>query len=201
MAVVIVPDSKLKVILDGCIKHERASLKDLYAAYYGFGFNVCKRYLRSEEITLEATHDGFIKIYNGLPDFKRPEVHIEKGLKPWMRKIFARTGIDHLRRSKSEEWSTLSETMIEEIQLVNNELAESRYSFKQLLELVGTLSPVYRSVFNLYVMDGFSHAEIAGMLGISESSSRSNLAKARANLQKWLKAENFQNKEYGRTAV
>lgn len=202
MAVVIVPDAKLLSVLNGCLANDRSSQKEFYAAYFGFGHNVCKRYLWDDNDTLDATHDGFLKIYVALKAFECPGSQIERSLKPWLRIIFARTSIDHLRSKAKMRWLELPEVEDQELPAASHTAQiESHLSHKEILEMISRLSPVYRAVFNLHVIDGFTHPEIAAMLQISEGASRSNLAKARKNLQQWLNAEQLQNVQYGRTAV
>lgn len=201
MALLIVPDNKLLQIMKGCLQGIVSYQKELYTCYFGFGYNTCKRYLWNEDESLESTHDGFLKIYNRLETFQCPEAHIERSLKPWMQRIFARTAIDYLRRQKGKNLVSLGEGEETELVYTGEISTETSLSYKELLELIARLSPAYRLVFNLYVIDGFSHGEIAGMMGITEGASRANLVKARLNLQKWIQEESGQKKLYGKTAI
>ena len=117
-----------------------------------------------------------------------------------MRKIFINTAVDHLRKQK-HRFVTTSLPDYEQITNDNGQWPADRFSHKELLEMISRLSPAYRIVFNLYVIDGYNHEEIAQLLNISAGTSKSNLSKARANLQKMVLQARQQAKDYERKAI
>ena len=107
----------------------------------------------------------------------------------WIKSIMIFTAIDNFRKNNRYNQQQDIEETYHNIK-DNDETSLDRMSYKEIIELVQKLSPVYRTVFNLYVIDGFKHEEIAGRLNITIGTSKSNLAKARLNIQKMLKATN-----------
>lgn len=149
------------------------------------------RYARDRDSAEEMLQEGFIKVFDKLEGFD-----YKGSFEGWMRRIVANTAIDHLRKAKKdpmltdndEDFKLGAENPVVEQEEV--ELLEVRA--EMAMEAIQQLSPAYRAVFNLYVMEEYTHKEIAEILGISEGTSKSNLAKAKMNLQKILK-ERFMN--------
>jgi RNA polymerase sigma-70 factor (ECF subfamily) len=123
----------------------------------------------------DILQEGFIKVYRNLEKFRR-----EGSFEGWMRRIFVNTAIEHYRKS-------INLYPVSESQENNVEDKEwsafDKLAVKDLVKLIQTLSPGYRTVFNLYVVEGYTHREIAEMMGISEGTSKSQLARAKAILQ------------------
>lgn len=175
----------LEHIIQGCIKANRASQKQLYQLYYSFSMGICMRYSTSSAEAEEIVNDGFLKIYNKIAYFEPSHQNIESSFAGWIKKIFIHTAIDQYR--KNSKWHTVP--LLEDSHFEIRENAASpidNMSYKEILELVQKLSPTYRAVFNLYVLDGYKHEEISKHLKISVGTSKSNLAKARMNIQKLL---------------
>lgn len=151
--------------------------------------SVCLRYAPTREGALEVVNDGFLKVFTRLDQYD-----VSQPFKGWLRRILINAAIDHYRqevRHQHESIEPLEQTVVSEIPNAFSQLAH-----EDLMGLIQRLSPAYRLVFNLYVMDGFTHEEIAGQLGISVGASKSNLARARENLRQLLKHLN--NDEYVR---
>jgi RNA polymerase sigma-70 factor (ECF subfamily) len=147
--------------------------------------SVCIRYIPDRDSAQEVLQEGFIKVFDKIGAFDH-----KGSLEGWVRRIVVNTAIDHIRKSKKDPFRTdqdddfklgASDPMVEmeELQLLElkAELA---------MEAIHQLSPAYRTVFSLYVLEDYSHKEIAEKLGISEGTSKSNLAKAKMNLQRIL---------------
>jgi RNA polymerase sigma-70 factor (ECF subfamily) len=147
--------------------------------------SVCIRYIPDRDSAQEVLQEGFIKVFDKIGAFDH-----KGSLEGWVRRIVVNTAIDHIRKSKKDPFRTdqdddfklgASDPMVEmeELQLLElkAELA---------MEAIQQLSPAYRTVFSLYVLEDYSHKEIAEKLGISEGTSKSNLAKAKMNLQRIL---------------
>ncbi|GEP95155.1 RNA polymerase sigma factor [Chitinophaga cymbidii] len=163
-------------IIDGCRQWNRSSQEALYRQFFGYAMAICLRYSSNKQEAIEILNDGFLKIFNHIDsyDTARP-------FKSWLSKIMANTAIDHLRSKKK---ISFSDDITQAYDLgVTDEAAMDKLSYDEILLLVQSLPPAYKTVFNLYVMEGFQHQEIAGMLGISEGTSKSNLFKAKRILK------------------
>lgn len=146
------------------------------------------RYAHNEEDAMEVVQDGFLKVFRHLGDFITPNnsESLYPAFRGWLKKIMVYTAIDHYRSHKKHQ-ST------DELDQKSYKLASGSHhpldklAYEELIVLVQQLSPSYRAVFNLFVIDGYSHEEISKALGISVGTSKSNLAKARENLRQMLK--------------
>lgn len=152
--------------------------------------SVCLRYAPSRDSALEVLNDGFLKVFTRLDQYDTAQP-----FKGWLRRILINAAIDHYRQEVRHHHHEVIDVAE---QTVATEAADafSQLAHEDLMGLVQRLSPAYRLVFNLYVMDGFTHEEIAGQLGISVGASKSNLARARENLRLLVKRLN--NDEYVR---
>jgi RNA polymerase sigma factor (sigma-70 family) len=163
-------------LINGCIAGNRRMQELLYQRFAPKMYAVCLRYANNADDANDLLQEGFIKVYRNLDKFRK-----EGSFEGWVRRIFVNTAIEHYRRkvnmnSVSErEESTAEEGAWNAL----DHLAE-----KDIIGLVQDLSPGYRTVFNMYVIEGYAHREIADMLGISEGTSKSQLARAKAILQK-----------------
>jgi len=162
-------------IVEGCLKGSRKFQKVLYEKYYGSMMAVCMRYTQDREEARDVLHEGFMKVYKNLNKYSRGT-----NLGAWIRRIMVNTAIDHYRKNSKRP------NLIEINHAVHEADIQDIVSAGEILELVQRLSPAYRTVFNLYVIEGYPHNDIAKMLGISEGTSKSNLAKARGRLQQMI---------------
>ena len=183
----------LKEIISGCIRQDRRAQEELFRLFYGKMLGVCMRYARDRDSAEEMLQEGFIKVFDKLEGFD-----YKGSFEGWMRRIIANTAIDQIRKSKKDPMLTDNDEDFKlgaEDRVVEKEEIETlEIKAEMAMEAIQQLSPAYRAVFNLYVMEEYTHKEIAEILGISEGTSKSNLAKAKMNLQKILK-ERFQNVE------
>lgn len=171
-------------IIKGCLRNDRASQKALYEGFYSKMLGVCLRYSKSSDEAKDILHEGFLKVFNSLRKF-----NATGSFEGWVRRIIVNTAIDHLRKNKQNYLivSTVyanekaSNMAVEEIN--ENELL-SHINQEEILKAVQQLTPAYRTVFNLYVVEEYTHKEIAELLDISEGTSKSNLSKAKFNLKK-----------------
>jgi len=140
-------------------------------------YAVCLRYSNNSEDAQDLLQEGFIKVYRNLHRFRA-----EGSFEGWVRRVFVNSSIEHFRK-KSIQLANVSEK--EEGNIENSDIsALDTLAEKDLIALIQELSPGYRTVFNLYVVEGYSHREIGEELGISEGTSKSQLARARGILQK-----------------
>ena len=173
-------------IVQGCAKADRESQKTFYKMYYGFSMAICMRYCNTKDDAMEVVNDGFMKIYRELYNFKPAYDNYETSLRGWMKSIMVNTAIDHFRKNNKKNF--LVDIKDDHLETIDpQETSINKLSYKEIIDIVQRLSPGYRTVFNLYVIDGYKHEEIAKQLNITVGTSKSNLAKAKMNIQKMLK--------------
>lgn len=150
--------------------------EELYKRFAPKMYAVCMRYANNADDAQDLLQEGFIKVYRNLEKFRA-----EGSFEGWVRRVFVNTSIEHFRRKNTLYSITeKEENVIEDSDITAlDNLAE-----KDIIALVQELSPGYRTVFNMYVIEGYSHKEIGKILGISEGTSKSQLARAKAILQK-----------------
>ena len=173
-------------LLAGCCKNDRNSQRDLYHWLYDYAMKICYRYVSKTEEAEELTSESFVKLFKNIHQFDGSRAgETEALLKGWFKRIVINTCIDHLRRTHlkliSQEISEDNEVFMD-IQ----ETGIDKLAYNEIMEAVRRLTPVYRTVFNLFVIEGFSHEEISSQLNISIGASKSNLSKARHNLRKMI---------------
>lgn len=166
-------------LIKACVRNERWAQKVLYEEYYSSMLGICLRYSNDKHDALDILHEGFIKVFNHISKYKPGT-----SLSAWIRRIMVNTAIDYYRKSIRRR----TEDITEAYQLDTAEAdAVSQFTEKEILAAIQKLTPAYRAVFNLYVIEGYSHKEIGTYLNITESTSRSNLVKARSRLQELIK--------------
>jgi RNA polymerase sigma-70 factor (ECF subfamily) len=160
--------------------------------------SICLRYAPDNDDAMEIANDGFLKIFKELSSFEPRYDDIEASFKGWMKKIMINTAIDHFRKNQKYRLNVSLDDHVFHME-DHAETSIDKLSFEEIYKIVQQLSPVYRAVFNLYVIDGFKHEEIAKRLKISVGTSKSNLAKAKMNIQKMISER--QKNRYGQTAL
>ncbi|MDR1160963.1 MAG: sigma-70 family RNA polymerase sigma factor [Tannerellaceae bacterium] len=164
-------------LIEGCRKGNRLAQKELYDTYSRKMMGVCLRYTNDRETARDLLQDGFVKVYSSIGSYTG-----NGSFEGWMRKIFVNCALEYLRKS---------DVLREAIDLDNTtELANpdssvvSTMSANELLTLIGELPAGFRTVFNLFAIEGFSHKEIGELLNITESTSRSQYTRAKQLLQR-----------------
>ena len=151
--------------------------------------SICDCYASNEEDALEVLNDGFLKIFREIHHYKPAYANEISSFKGWLRKIMVYTSIDHFRKNKKHKMvGELDTSMV--YTGTSEQTALDKISYDEIIRFIQDLSPAYRTVLNLFILEGFSHEEIADKLGISIGTSKSNLAKARKQLQKILFRQN-----------
>jgi RNA polymerase sigma-70 factor (ECF subfamily) len=182
---------KLKRIVEGCLKGERRSQERLFTMFYGKMMAVSMRYIGERDSAQEVLQVSFLKVFDKLEHFD-----FSGSLEGWMRRIVSNTAIDHLRKAKKNPFLSDQDndfkSMAEDPMQAQELLEHTQLKAELAQAAITKLSPAYRTVFNLYVIEERSHKEIAELLGISEGTSKSNLAKAKMNLQRLLKEQFIQ---------
>ncbi|MDX2248389.1 MAG: RNA polymerase sigma factor [Bacteroidia bacterium] len=181
-------DSELKELIAACRKGNRESQEKLYRKLYNYAMSICLRYSRDREEAKEIVNDGFVKVFSRMEKYSD-----DLSFQGWVRRIMINSAIDFYRKNQ-KHYHSLDIVYASHVSV--NESAVNNLSEEEIMSLVQQLAPSYRIVFNLYVMEGFKHEEIAQKLNISTGTSKSNLAKARMKLQMMLEAlygENCRN--------
>jgi RNA polymerase sigma-70 factor (ECF subfamily) len=180
---------ELQAHIKGCVLNNRESQKKIYSSFYGYAMSICHRYTSHDEDAIEILNDGFLKIFVEIYRFKPAYADSVSSFKGWLRKIMIYTAIDHFRKNhKHKMVGELNETYLHVP--ATHEDAIDKISHDEIMAAIKCLTPGYRTVLNLFIIEGFSHEEIAKELGISVGTSKSNLAKARRQLQKILFEQN-----------
>jgi RNA polymerase sigma factor (sigma-70 family) len=180
---------ELQIHIRECALNNRESQKKIYSSFYGYAMSICHRYTNHEEDVTEILNDGFLKVFIEIYRFKPAYTDTVSSFKGWLRKIMIYTAIDHFRKNhKHQVVGELNETYMHVPS--THEDAVDKISYEEILSAIRFLTPGYRTVLNLFIIEGFSHEEIARELGISVGTSKSNLAKARKQLQKILFQQN-----------
>jgi len=172
---IILTDSEL---IKGCLKKDSNCEKELFLRYASRMLGVCQRYARDAEDAEDILQDAFIKVFYKMQQFKQ-----EGSFEGWIRRIVINTALKKYSLTRYHKETGISEStdVAENIREPN---AFTNLSEKDILALINGLPDGYRVVFNLYVIEGFSHDEIAELLHIQAGTSRSQLVKARQLLQK-----------------
>lgn len=185
-------------IVRGCIALKRESQKALYSSLYGYAMAIALRFASTEDEAMEIVNDGFLKLFREISGFRPKYEDHYNSLKGWLKQILIYTAIDSYRKNHKHNLHKAIEEASGDLAYFHL-TAVDKMSYDELRRLVQRLSPAYRTVFNLFVVDGFSHDEISKMLSISVGTSKSNLAKAKMALQEMLKQ--IDGEIYGRRAV
>lgn len=168
-------------LIDSCKRGDRASQKVLYDSLAPKMFSICIRYIGDRTAAQDVLQDGFVTLFSKLDSFKG-----EGSFEGWARRIFVTTALMELRKKDALKMS-------EELEVVRGVKAETvgqveNISYRELMSLVTSLPPGFRTVFNLYAIEGYSHKEISQMLEITETTSRTQLRRARLWLQDKIKS-------------
>lgn len=167
-------------LIESCIKGDRASQKVLYDRLAPRMFPLCMRYVSDRDLAEDILQDGFITLFTRLDNFKG-----EGSFEGWARRIFVTTALMSLRKKDALKMSD----ELDSARGLKTDLPSQgeNIGYKELMKLVMSLPTGFRTVFNMYVIEGYSHKEISEMLGISETTSRTQLSRARIWLQNKIK--------------
>lgn len=182
----------LEEIIEKCIREDRLAQKQLYERYYGKLMVVCRRYAANHDEAVDIFNSGFLKIFNNLRKFQAAKEH---NFDAWARRIMVNTAIDYYRSEIKHQSVELEHGLYLE---QKNNIIEN-LSADEILVLINKLPNAYRTAFNMFVLDGFTHQEISKTLGITEGTSKSNLAKARGKLIEMIQGLNQEKKTINHT--
>lgn len=165
-------------VIKACISGDRKAQKKLYDTFSRTMFGVCLRYSNNYDEAKDIMQDGFIKVYTKLGQFS-----FQGSLEGWMKRVFVNTALEYYRANKNHLYHSDVEVAHD---VPYQEQTLDRISHKEILAVMNKMATGYRMVLNLYIIEGYSHAEIAEMMDISEGTSKSQLSRARVLLQKEL---------------
>lgn len=169
----------LDLLLQGCRDGRRSSQKKLYELFYGYGINICLRYAKNQAEAQEMLNDGFLRVFTRLHQYDS-----DFPFRVWLRRVLINAAIDYHRKHKRYHLTHVEENMGQFIddQQVYPKVGDN----DDVLAVIQQLPPAYQMVFNLYVMEGYKHQEIAEKLNISVGASKSNLSRAKEKLRQIL---------------
>jgi len=167
-----------KDFIEACVRNEKWAQQKIYEDHYSMMFPVCMRYANDKEEALDILHEGFIKVFRNISKYKSGT-----SLKAWIRRIMVNTAIDLYRKKVRKRTESLDNAY--SVSSLDPDVI-SEMAAEEIMKALQELSPAYRTVFNLYIIEGYSHKEVADILKITESTSRSNLVKARKKLKEIL---------------
>ncbi len=181
----------IKRLVDSCQKGDRRSQEELFKAFYGKMLTVCARYANDMDEAQDILQDGFIKVFSSLGSFNN-----KGSLEGWIRRIVVNNAIDYVRKKRDFLVKFSDDSKIEDVHSYDDYDVEgeklTKLKAEKVIDLIQDLSPAYRTVFNMYIIENYTHKEIAEKLNISIGTSKSNLAKAKGKLK-----ELFENKVNG----
>ncbi|WP_259068655.1 RNA polymerase sigma factor [Mucilaginibacter sp. X4EP1] len=171
-------EEELHQLIRGCIKQDRKCQKMLYKAFYGFAMGICLRYANDRDEAAEVMNQGFFKVFTHIGSFDTT-----RPFKAWLGKIMMNVSIDFYRANLKMAYN---EDLEAAEHISDGEMADRNLSYNDLLAMVQQLPQAYRTVFNLFAIEGYSHEEIGEMLNINAGTSKSNLHKARQKLKQMI---------------
>jgi RNA polymerase sigma-70 factor (ECF subfamily) len=167
------------LLLKECLKRKPEAQRKLYEHFAPSMLGVCFRYTKSLSDAEEVLQEGFIKVFTRLNQYKA-----DGELGGWIRKIMVNTALNFLKTNQKYRYDLSFDEM--PLHVVSTENPAVNLQAKELAELIRQLPTGFQTIFNLYAVEGYKHAEIASMLGISEGTSRSQYARARIILIEWI---------------
>ncbi|GAA4315782.1 sigma-70 family RNA polymerase sigma factor [Mucilaginibacter gynuensis] len=171
-------EAELQNLIAGCIKQQRLDQKMLYKTFYGFAMGICLRYAGNRYEAAEIMNQGFFKVFSHLDKFDNG-----KPFKAWLGRIMMNTSIDYYRNNLKMMYN---DDIDEAAEVANDDMPDRKLRYDDLLAMIQQLPHAYRTVFNLYAIEGYTHDEIGELLGITSGTSKSNLFKARDKLKKMI---------------
>ena len=168
-------EEELHQLIGGCLKQDRKCQKMLYKAFYGFSMGICLRYAGDRDEAAEVMNQGFFKVFTRIESYDAT-----KPFKAWLGRIMVNTSIDYYRSNLKMAYA---DDLDKAEHISDGDFADKNLRYEDIMAMVQKLPQAYRTVFNLFAIEGYTHEEIAEMLGINTGTSKSNLHKARQKLK------------------
>jgi RNA polymerase sigma factor (sigma-70 family) len=185
-------EQSLAEIIAGCRRGRETAMRTFYERFYGYALSVCLAHASNHEEAREILNDGFLKAFGGLKNLKNEAV-----LLPWLRRIMVNTAIDYYRKNQKRATDIAIESvayMLAEPYLNDNAIW-AHLAAEDILAALAQVPLPYRFVFSLYVIEGYSHRDIADQLGLAESTSRAHLTEANRLLRRALTNQTTESHE------
>ena len=182
-------EEDLDLNIQGCVLNDRLSQKKIYTSFYNYALTICSLYTNNSDDSAEIVNDGFLKVFKEIFRYQPAYTNVISSFKGWLRKIMIHTAIDHFRKNHKHRFTKELDSETTRLS-AGGEDALDRISYDEIVRSIQKLTPGYRIIFNLFIIENFSHEEIAKQLGISIGTSKSNLARGRRQLQKILLKQN-----------
>ncbi|MFM9986329.1 MAG: RNA polymerase sigma factor [Flavobacteriales bacterium] len=171
---------EIREMIDGCVRGEKRSQDKLYKKFSSLLFGICLRYAKNRMEAQDVLQEVFVKIYNNVHTY-----HHDGSFEGWLRRIAVNTSITNYRKNLKHAYQEdIDDLVRHKDDPVSHEDLE--YTAEEMMKCIEKLPPGYKTVFNLYVIEGFMHKEIGDMLGIDVNTSKSQLSRAKTYLQKEL---------------
>jgi RNA polymerase sigma factor, sigma-70 family len=179
-----------KHLVEGCIDKNINAQKQLYELYAKKMLSVCIRYVCDEDDARDLLHDGFIRVFDKIVDYQGTG-----SFEGWIRRLFVNICLEKLRKSKKDLQQSI-DNYSENVEMIDNSIVDigEKMDADRLLSYIKELPEQFRSTFNLFAVEGYSHDEISEMLGIASATSRSNYFRARMLLQKRIEKDIYKTK-------
>jgi RNA polymerase sigma factor (sigma-70 family) len=172
--------NELEEIIEGCVKGKKIAQDRLYKKFSGLIFGICLRYTKNRMEAQDVMQDVFVKIYNNIQTY-----HHDGSFEGWLRRIAVNTSITNYRKNQKHAY----QEDINDVMRVKDEpvaVEDLEYTAEEMMTCIQKLPHGYKTVFSMYVIEGFMHKEIADMLGIDINTSKSQLSRAKTHLQREL---------------
>ncbi|HOS57810.1 MAG TPA: RNA polymerase sigma factor [Bacteroidales bacterium] len=177
---------ELQELIEQCISKKRKAQYKFYKRFYSSLFAVCVRFAKNNEEAEDMLNEGFLKIFDNLDKYQATG-----SFEAWLKRVVVNTAIDYQRKYKTTEHNVVEYDLLPDTQMpVEDNNALSKMSSDELLQLIQELPPISKQVFNLYVFEDYSHAEIAALLNIKEGTSHWHLNFARTKLKEKINSLN-----------
>ncbi len=180
------PEHEIKELVESCKREDRVAQNKLFKSYYGLMLSVCMRYIPDIDEAKDIVQDGFVKVFQNIHGFENAG-----SFEGWLKRIIVNTAIDSIRKSK-QTFVSIDAVDYDWLEADDDsEIDWNELIFREkerVMAAIDRLPPSYKAIFCLFVIEDYSHKESAEILGISEGTCKSNLAKARIKLIKELKA-------------
>ncbi len=174
-------------LIQGCLRQDRASQKQLYSEFAELMLGVCYRYTKSVADAEDVMQEAFVKVFKNLHQYKG-----DGELGAWIRRIMVNTALNYLKRNSKYQGDLSFDNV--SLHPVADDDPQMLLDTRELVSLLRQLPAGYQLIFNLHAIEGYTHVEIGQLLGISESTSRSQYSRARALLITWIKKNYSDNK-------
>ena len=178
-------EEELNLHIQGCVRNDRISQNKIYNSFYNYAMTICSIYTNNYDDSVEILNDGFLKVFKELYRYQPAYKDTIQSFKGWLRRIMIYTAIDHFRKNRKHKFTRPIDKEMIEIATGGEDVID-KISYQEIVNAMQKLTPGYRIIFNLFMVEQYSHEDISAQLGISIGTSKSNLSRGRKQLQRIL---------------